>query len=542
MIFEFLKRLFWKADEGNRKRKASETLIKINDDEILTKKCRRDFVSSNHVKINQTQLNSSNHSSLNSQELKIKMQNNKKLDSLEAVNLSLPPINISTFEIDNSMVQKESNQFTLYNTYRLSEKKQYSDMLLNFLPSERNNIDKEICSNVHQGNLNKKQFLEQQLFDNKYDKSSNFQSKIIYKSWAFHNSHKYLKSQSQKCVPLSDITHEQEYKKQNQECSKSQNSIIRSPPIEVIKTNTLRDKLSSKQVMKQNFISQITEKYDERIKQRYKEAEELKKLTYILSKHNQLSRETALEDHLNRSMRLCEAVLDEGLPEEVSKLPQLTLDMKERIKLALSSGATDEVLVEKFGLRITKKDIQTLAGLNWLNDEVINFYMNLIMTRSNNDKYPNVYAMNTFFYPKLISGGHSSLKRWTRKVDIFAKDIIVIPIHLGIHWCMSIIDFRKRSIQYFDSMGSPNYKCLQVLKQYLQEESIDKKKKHFDFLDWTFECIKDIPQQMNGSDCGVFSCMFAEYICSNKTINFTQDDMPYFRNKMVYEILTVQLL
>lgn len=72
------------------------------------------------------------------------------------------------------------------------------------------------------------------------------------------------------------------------------------------------------------------------------------------------------------------------------------------------------------------------AGLNWLNDEVINFYLQLICERSKaNDNWPNVYAFNTFFYPKLMQSGHAALRRWTRKVDIFSYDIILIPVHLG---------------------------------------------------------------------------------------------------------------
>jgi sentrin-specific protease 1 len=202
-----------------------------------------------------------------------------------------------------------------------------------------------------------------------------------------------------------------------------------------------------------------------------------------------------------------------------------------------------ETLVEGFGLRLTQKDLHTLVDLNWLNDEVINFYMNLLIARgTSSNKYPKVYAMNTFFYPKLLSGGHSSLKRWTRKVDIFAQDLIIIPIHLNIHWCMAIIDFRDKTIIYYDSMGNNNPQCLATLQLYLHEESLDKKKQPYVTSDWELKSSRNIPQQTNGSDCGVFSCMFAEYVCANREITFTQDDMPYFRNKMIYEILNVKIV
>lgn len=314
-------------------------------------------------------------------------------------------------------------------------------------------------------------------------------------------------------------------------------------PVKAIATNSLRDELAAKAVMRQDFIPQVAKRYNERIEQRHREAEELKKMTCVLSKHNRYAREAALEEQLARSMRLCLAVLDDREEPEEPALPVLTDEMLREVRCALVPCPHDEILAEGFGLRITRKDIHTLAGLNWLNDEVINFYMNLLIARGASlNKYPKVHAMNTFFYPKLLSGGQSSLRRWTRKVDIFAQDLVVVPVHLDIHWCMSIIDFRDKSIIYYDSMGGNNSKCLAALKQYLQDESLDKKKQAYDMSDWTFQSAKNIPQQMNGSDCGMFSCMFAEYVCANKKITFTQDDMPYFRNKMVYEILRGKLL
>ena len=36
----------------------------------------------------------------------------------------------------------------------------------------------------------------------------------------------------------------------------------------------------------------------------------------------------------------------------------------------LKGGSPHEVLSEGFGLSLTRKDLQTLGSLNWLNDEV----------------------------------------------------------------------------------------------------------------------------------------------------------------------------
>ena len=103
---------------------------------------------------------------------------------------------------------------------------------------------------------------------------------------------------------------------------------------------------------------------------------------------------------------------------EEDVLVELTPEMEGVITNALRKHPPNETLTEKFNIQITRRDIATLSGLNWLNDEVVNFYMNLLMERGKNDNYTSVYAFNTFFYPKLIKMGFSGVKRWTKKVTI----------------------------------------------------------------------------------------------------------------------------
>ncbi|KZC05881.1 PREDICTED: sentrin-specific protease 1-like [Dufourea novaeangliae] len=435
---------------------------------------------------------------------------------------------------------------TLSKTHRLKEKNQYQEMLQNFLP-RRIHV---ICDkHEEKGSVPEVQEVIGLEKSESSTSSSKLQQVSRKKSMSQMHWNMPNKERRNKETVVITLDNDKNNETVHSVCNIAQftkrNSLEKSTPdkhIECVATNTLRDQLAAKAVIREDFVPRVAKRYNERIEQRYKEAEELKKMTCMLSKHNRLAREAALEEHLARSMRLCEAVLDEREEQEEPSLPMLTEEMLQEIKNALIPRPQDEVLVEGFGLRITRKDVHTLADLNWLNDEVINFYMNLLIARSTHNRYPKVHAMNTFFYPKLITGGHTSLKRWTRKIDIFAQDLLVVPIHLGIHWCMSIIDFRNKSICYYDSMGGNNPKCLSALRQYLEDESLDKKKQTYDTSNWKLECAKNIPQQMNGSDCGVFSCMFAEYICANKKITFTQQDMPYFRNKMVYEILKSKLL
>lgn len=237
--------------------------------------------------------------------------------------------------------------------------------------------------------------------------------------------------------------------------------------------------------------------------------------------------------------------------EEEAALPEMTDEMQAKINQYLSASPSQK-LVDAYNIPITRKDLDTLRGLNWLNDEIINFYLQMIVERNKNtdkEKYPNipenwakVYAMNTFFLPKLRTTGYSAIKRWTRKVDIFSFDKILVPVHLDVHWCLAVIDLKKKGVYFYDSMGSDKNDILKKLLEYLKQESMDKKKTEFDTSGFKLENVKEIPRQMNGSDCGMFTLKYAEYLSRNASITFTQEDMPYFRRRIVYEIVNNKVI
>ncbi|XP_041860627.1 sentrin-specific protease 1 isoform X2 [Melanotaenia boesemani] len=300
------------------------------------------------------------------------------------------------------------------------------------------------------------------------------------------------------------------------------------------------------------WIKELTSMYDSRARERRRQIEEQEALAtqllrQRLSEEGQHSSdvEVRVRVPLEKEVPLTLVIEEPKGLEEKPEFPELTEEMEAEVNRALMKGGNPhEVLSEGFGLSLTRKDLQTLSSLNWLNDEVINFYMNLLVERSKKSNLPSVNTFNTFFYPKLCSSGYSAVRRWTKKMDIFAKDILLVPVHLGVHWCLSVVDFRKKSIMYFDSMGGNNDQACQILFNYLQQESKDKKAKELDTSGWTLHSKKpsEIPQQMNGSDCGMFTCKYADYITKDKPITFTQKHMPYFRRRMVWEIVNHKLL
>ena len=134
--------------------------------------------------------------------------------------------------------------------------------------------------------------------------------------------------------------------------------------------------------------------------------------------------------------------------------PVLTPAMEEVVTMTFGRGP-GQVLIDDHGVQIKVEDILLLSGLKWLNDKIIDFYMQKIVARAEADKkmYRSVYSFSTFFYPRLMDAGYSSVQRWTKKVDLFSYSLVLVPVHLNMHRCLATIDMESQSIVYYDIMG-----------------------------------------------------------------------------------------
>lgn len=81
----------------------------------------------------------------------------------------------------------------------------------------------------------------------------------------------------------------------------------------------------------------------------------------------------------NENSLMPEVTVCKKLDQEVKNSLALDSNMIEMVNFALLPGRSTDVLVTGFGLCIIRSDILTLSELNWLNDQIINFYMNLLI-------------------------------------------------------------------------------------------------------------------------------------------------------------------
>lgn len=305
----------------------------------------------------------------------------------------------------------------------------------------------------------------------------------------------------------------------------------------------------------QNFIETLCEKPEEesvietsRIEVEKKTDEEKKKTSEIERLLRQFSFESVPEEPylpaFHRGITGQEIVIEDSSEEEEEEeepvLRPSEDELDEFIQNKVNKVPPGTILIEKFSIEIKRSDLETLKKLNWLNDEVMNFYFNMIQERSSLiDNYPKVYVYNTFFSSRMCKEGvakaFTMIKRWTRKVDIFSYDVLLIPNHIQVHWTLTAVYVKKQKMSYYDSManGRINSKGAAQMKtilEYLKMEHQDKKKSPLpDGWDIGVEGIDEdgndnvsIPQQENGSDCGVFTCRFAEAIAKRSPFTFHQ--------------------
>ncbi|KAJ4750020.1 Sentrin-specific protease [Rhynchospora pubera] len=270
------------------------------------------------------------------------------------------------------------------------------------------------------------------------------------------------------------------------------------------------------------------------------------------SKLKDLEFEVKLAEKSIANFKLLRDILGSKDEDSAELFTPLTDEEEEEVKQVLNGGRRSEVLVahEASNIEITREKMQCLRSGAWLNDEVINVYLELLKERERREpkKFLNCHFFNTFFYKKL-AGGRSgydfkAVRRWTtqRKLGyaLIDCDKIFVPIHKEVHWCLAVINVRDKKLQYLDSLGGMDTIVLRTLARYFTEEVKEKSGKQIDTSSWDFEDCPDLPLQENGWDCGMFMLKYVDFLSRDLHLSFSQEHMMYFRKRTVKELMRLQ--
>ncbi|KAM5477038.1 hypothetical protein MauCBS54593_000309 [Microsporum audouinii] len=244
------------------------------------------------------------------------------------------------------------------------------------------------------------------------------------------------------------------------------------------------------------------------------------------------------------SQQPAHATIDDKSPEDPFIKP-LSSRWDSRLTADMSLPDYRQVGTTISGDPLTRKDFATCyTPLAWLNDEVINAYLAIILDyarrasgSSGRLREPKYHAFNSFFYSSLRDRGYESVRRWASRAKIggpalLGVEMVLIPIHNQAHWTLMVVKPKARTIEYFDSLGGSSRAHISRVKEWLQGELRDL------FIEEEWRVLPtDSPQQDNGSDCGVFLLTTAKMVVLGLPLSYGARDIPTIRKRIVAEIL-----
>ncbi|EFN85023.1 Sentrin-specific protease 6 [Harpegnathos saltator] len=147
---------------------------------------------------------------------------------------------------------------------------------------------------------------------------------------------------------------------------------------------------------------------------------------------------------------------------------QITSIMRRQSQNSLLNVTTDNGSIQtitvyppppaKGGIAINTEDYLCLGEDQFLNDVIIDFYLKYLTLEvlSESDQH-RTHVFSSYFYKRLTSPHaqaaentspmtpaakrHARVQKWTKNVNIFEKDFVIIPINEHAHWFLAIICF-----------------------------------------------------------------------------------------------------
>lgn len=219
--------------------------------------------------------------------------------------------------------------------------------------------------------------------------------------------------------------------------------------------------------------------------------------------------------------------------------PGLSSDQRQLVQqyFAAANQKPRDVVVEAYRVELTYSDLATLRPGKWLNDNVMDMYLNTV-----SEEHPHVFTFTTHFFSRLEEDGYAAVKRWSvrKQLDVFVPAKVFVPINRGnLHWTLAVIDNKNKKLVFYDSLPSGRgHNELQLLLTYLLGEA--KRMGRAGIPDYELIPQGECPAQSNGSDCGVFVCEAITRLAAGKPLSHSQKSMPAIRERMAFTLINLR--
>lgn len=99
-----------------------------------------------------------------------------------------------------------------------------------------------------------------------------------------------------------------------------------------------------------------------------------------------------------------------------------------------------QVILTYEGIQITEDDLKCLGPRKYLNDKIINFYLKyMYRTMLTPEQQRRVHIFDSFFAEALDQMDEARTARWLRRVNVFEKDYLFVPVNIDEHWFLMMI-------------------------------------------------------------------------------------------------------
>ncbi|KAG8244399.1 Sentrin-specific protease 2 [Homalodisca vitripennis] len=151
-------------------------------------------------------------------------------------------------------------------------------------------------------------------------------------------------------------------------------------------------------------------------------------------------------------------------------------------------------------MELTSEDYAAIVNNERISDKVITAYLNLLQVRGTRSQWPTIFVYNTNFMKKVLSEKYSAVA----------------------------------------SIYRDHTAAIEKLTEYLSAEALNKRNEILLTRKWKL-LGKAGSKQYNTVDCGVFLCITAEACTADRTITFTQSDIPWLRGVIAEELKSGKL-
>ena len=195
-------------------------------------------------------------------------------------------------------------------------------------------------------------------------------------------------------------------------------------------------------------------------------------------------------------------------------------------------------------ITVTRKDYECLREEQFLNDVIIDFYLKFLqhgLFAADPSVQERTHIFSIYFYERLITKPktklsanappmspeerrYNNVKKWTKNINIFEKDFVIVPINHEEHWYVVVVCYpgllRPRRVG--DRVECPVILLLDSLEDGMKDTVVAHLREYL-ACEWREKMVAagssevrlfqasamphfcpDIPQQPNLTDCGLY--------------------------------------